>query len=149
MFVQPASAFDHLVSRDRLSSQVEVMRAGNVEAVSTGEEPERAADARVDIEDLVLAIPRVVAVVEVEHPGVAQRFHPAPSEPVHRRVREADAEAGRAGVGRCLTELPSRQAEQALRVRVKVAIEQPSGIVAARDVLLEHEVRVARSSRSR
>ncbi len=142
--VQPLAALDGLRDGHGLPREVEIQGARHVHAVARHEQAEGSADPRVDVEDLVLPVAGVEAIPDVEDAAVAELLHPASGRLIHHVVAQADAEAGGTGVDGRLAQLAPRDAKEAVRRAVEVAVEHPHVIVAARDVLLQHQVGVVR-----
>src|SRR6202790_4107795 len=61
-----------------LACEVEVQRPQHIHSVTPDEQPERATDARVDVEQLVLVVALIEAVANVEDPPVSEGLHEPP-----------------------------------------------------------------------
>ena len=140
--VHPLAAFDEVRDWHGLPGHVEVERARDVHAVLRDEQPEGAANARVHVEHLVPSVAGIVAIADVEHAAIAELLHPATGGFLHDIVLQAYAQAGGPRVDGRLTQLAAGEADEAIRLMVEVAVEHPDHIVAARNVFLQHQVRI-------
>src|SRR5213078_3102014 len=68
---EPPPSVCRLVGLDRLAGEVEIESARDVDSTSAGEETKRAADARVHVEHLVLAVTRVESHACINDPAIA------------------------------------------------------------------------------
>ena len=98
---QEAAPAHLLARRGRLAGQVEVLGSDHVDARGVAEQPELGAEPRIEVEQLVLAVPGVQAQVKVEDPAVRQISCSSRGDLVAQPgVRSGAAEAGQPGVGR-------------------------------------------------
>jgi hypothetical protein len=125
-----------------MAGEIEIERPHDVDPVAPDEEAERAADSRVDVEQLVAPVACVVAEAEVEDAAILDGFHQPPRRNVDLLVRGADSERRRARIGRMLAELAARETDETVRALVEVAVEHPDGVGRTRDVLLQHQIRL-------
>src|SRR5258706_163910 len=114
-------------------------RSVNIHPVLRNKQPKRAADSRIDVQQFIFAIARVIAKIHVDYAVVSGGFHEPLGGLLHNVILLADAKAGHAGVHGTLPEFSARKGNQALRVLVEVAVEHPHCVLAARDVFLNDQ----------
>ena len=139
---EPAPAFAPLDGRLGLIREIEIQRARNVVIVLRHEQPERLADARVDVEHLVLAVARVEAIADVENALIPDGLHEIGRGRRDRLVPAALAERCAPDVHGKLSNLVAGESDETIRLPVEVAVEDEDLIVAAGDVFLQHQVRM-------
>ena len=120
--------------------EVEVQRAQNVGTVIAHEQAERPTDARIDVQQLVLAVAVIEAVADVEDSAVSDLLHQARGRVADRRICLTDAQRGCAGVWRRLPYLPARERYRAVRALVEITVEHPHAFGCAGDVFLQHDI---------
>src|SRR5260221_11818334 len=78
IFDKPFASLGCSGAMDLLSGQVEVQRPDDIHSVRSCEEPKGRPDTRIDVEDLIKSVARIVPVSDVEDAPIAYGFHESP-----------------------------------------------------------------------
>ena len=136
---QEAAVPGHLARRHRLPGEIEIRGPDDIETGAGGEQPELRPEPRVEIQQLVLGVPRVEAQVEIEDPAEADGGRHRGDLLPQPAVRHRPAQAGQPGVGGVGAVLDPGERGLATAGRVEVPVEEPVLSRGRRDVLLQHQ----------
>src|SRR6185503_10732681 len=89
--------------------------------------------------DLILAVSCIVAKVDIDHSPVLHCAKKAAGKAFDFLVLLAHPQASDSGIGRALSYLSARKANQALRILIEVAVKHPHRVLAARYEFLHDE----------
>ena len=117
--------------------EIAIERSRDVNSLAIFEQSKLSADARVEIQKLVLTISLIESIVDVHYTGIRNGFDQSLGLPEERGVGDRSTQRCVTQMGRKRAQLSACEANQALRRRVAISVKEP--ILAITNVFLDQQ----------